>query len=148
MNTEKGYGYMQTIPNEELKLGDKLAIERTDLAVDRTAMAADRTLMAWTRTAISMISFGFTIYKILHGAFKEGMLMTSHPEGPRNLGLFLIGIGTFSLGLGMLEHWHTKRALSKKPRFLLMNPSFLTSSAIILLGLFLFVTIILKMEIF
>jgi putative membrane protein len=126
---------------EELKLSDKLAI-------DRTAMAADRTLMAWTRTAIAMISFGFTIYKILHGAFKEGMLLSNHPEGPRNLGLFLIGIGTFSLGLGMIEHWHTKRNLGKEPRFRLANPSFLTSSAIILLGAFLFFTIIFKMEMF
>lgn len=130
-----------TIQKEDLKLSDSLAIERT-------AMAADRTLMAWTRTAISMISFGFTIYKLLHGAFNEGIVMTGNPEGPRNLGLFLIGIGTFSLGLGMVEHWHTKRNLGKKPRFRLLNPSFLTSSAIILLGMFLFVTIILKMELF
>jgi putative membrane protein len=141
-------GSVMDTGTEELKLGDKLAVERTDLAIDRTAMAADRTLMAWTRTSISMISFGFTIYKILHGAFKEKMIMTLHPEGPRSLGLFLIGIGTFSLGLGMLEHWHTKRTLHKKPRFLLINPSFLTSSAIFLLGAFLFFTIIFRMEMF
>ena len=137
-----------TIDIEEPKLGDKLAIERTDMAIDRTAMAADRTLMAWTRTAISMISFGFTIYKLLHGAFKEGLVLTKNPEGPRNLGLFLIGIGTFSLALGMVEHWQTKRKLGKKPRFRLLNPSFLTSSAIVLLGLLLFVTIIMHMELF
>jgi putative membrane protein len=31
----------------------------------RTIMAADRTLMAWIRTSLSMLSFGFTIYKFL-----------------------------------------------------------------------------------
>ncbi len=41
-----------------------LADERTDLAVARTLLALDRTLMAWVRTATSLISFGFTIYKI------------------------------------------------------------------------------------
>ena len=41
-----------------------LADDRTDLAVERTLMALDRTLMAWVRTATSLISFGFTIYKL------------------------------------------------------------------------------------
>jgi putative membrane protein len=146
---------METIPSEELKLSDKLAMnrtdmasDRTDLAIDRTAMAADRTLMAWTRTSISMISFGFTIYKIMESLKEKGLTITKNPGGPRSLGLFLIAIGTVSLGMGMLEHWRTKRALHKKPRFLLMNPSFLTSSAIILLGAFLFATIILNVEMF
>ena len=35
------------------------------LALDRNKLAAERTLMAWVRTALSMISFGFTIYKFL-----------------------------------------------------------------------------------
>ena len=43
--------------------GTILAEERTDLAVERSVMAAERTLMAWIRTALSMIGFGFTIYK-------------------------------------------------------------------------------------
>ncbi len=37
----------------------------TKLAADRTQLAYDRTLLAWTRTAISLITFGFTIYKFL-----------------------------------------------------------------------------------
>ena len=35
-------------------------------------MAADRTLMAWIRTTLSMISFGFTIYKFLQAMFESG----------------------------------------------------------------------------
>ena len=35
----------------------------TRLAVDRTRLAYERTLMAWVRTSISLITFGFTIYK-------------------------------------------------------------------------------------
>jgi putative membrane protein len=129
------------IGQEELKLNDRLAI-------DRTAMAADRTLMAWTRTSISMISFGFSIYKIMESFREHEMTITGNPNGPRNLGLFLIAVGTVSLVMGMMEHWHTKRSLQKKPRFLLLNPSFLTSMTIILLGTLLFATIILKHEMF
>ena len=45
----------------ELKLADILALERTRLA-------AERSLMAWVRTALSMISFGFTIYKFMQAS--------------------------------------------------------------------------------
>ena len=38
---------------------------RTHLAVLRTLMGADRSLMAWIRTALSLVGFGFTIYKFL-----------------------------------------------------------------------------------
>ncbi len=38
----------------------------TRLALDRTALAHERTLMAWVQTAVSLISFGFTIYKFFH----------------------------------------------------------------------------------
>ena len=46
------------MPQTDLKLTDILAL-------DRNKLAAERTLMAWVRTALSMISFGFTIYKFL-----------------------------------------------------------------------------------
>ena len=45
-----------------------------DLATTRTLMAADRTLMAWIRTSLSLLSFGFTIYKILQGFAESGAL--------------------------------------------------------------------------
>jgi putative membrane protein len=37
--------------------------DATQLAVERTTLAHERTLMAWVRTSVSLISFGFTIYK-------------------------------------------------------------------------------------
>jgi putative membrane protein len=130
-----------TIHKEDLKLSDTLAI-------DRTAMAADRTLMAWVRTGISMISFGFTIYKLLEVAQEKGFALIKNPHGPRNLGLFLIAIGTVSLGMGVVQHWQTMRKLGKAPRFLFLTPGFLTSGAILLLGIFLFASIIFRMDVF
>ena len=35
------------------------------LALDRTRLAAERTLMGWVRTSFSMMTFGFTIYKVV-----------------------------------------------------------------------------------
>jgi putative membrane protein len=130
-----------TIHKEDLKLSDTLTI-------DRTVMAADRTLMAWVRTGISMISFGFTIYKLLEVAREKGFTLTGNPHGPRNLGLFLIAIGTVSLGMGAVQHLQTMKKLGKRPRFLLLTPGFLTSGTILLLGIFLFASIIFRMEVF
>jgi len=75
------------------KSANDLAVERTNLAVERTVMAAGRNLMAWVRTALSMISFGFTIYKFMQAATKGAEVGLLKAEGPRRLGLFLIALG-------------------------------------------------------
>ena len=53
------------------------------LALDRTRMAAERTLMAWVRTALSMIAFGFTIYKFLQVIQEQSTLPVLRPQTPR-----------------------------------------------------------------
>ena len=91
-----------------------LAKERTDWALDRTFMAAERTLMAWVRTAISMIGFGFTLYKFLqytHEQHPEGLQSL---DGPRNLGLTFIGLGLVSLVIAVLQDWHYTKRLQRE----------------------------------
>lgn len=96
---------------ETIKTSDTLARERTDLAVERTMMAADRTLMAWTRTALSMISFGFTIYKFMQYMQQEGTAIIKRPHGPRNFGLALISLGIVSLLIACLQHWQLQKRI-------------------------------------
>ena len=79
------------------KLGDMLAEKRTDLAAFRTILAADRSLMAWLRTGLSLIGFGFTIYKFLEYLAAQGTQITFREAGPRDIGLFLLVLGTGSL---------------------------------------------------
>lgn len=43
---------------EELRLVEKLAVERT-------ALAADRTMFAGVRTSLAFIGFGFAVYNVL-----------------------------------------------------------------------------------
>lgn len=53
----------------------------SDMGEMRTIMAADRTLMAWLRTSLSMLSFGFTIYKVLDTAAQKDMIAaTNSPQ--------------------------------------------------------------------
>jgi len=125
----------------EQPTSNELAEERTSLATLRTGMAADRTLMGWVRTGMSMITFGFTIYKLLTEAQQRGLVLPREST-PRNVGLFLIAVGTLSTLLGKIEYWHTLRQLGTKYPFKLYRPSFLIALLMTLAGLLLFVGIL------
>jgi len=125
----------------ESRTANEMAEERTDLAAHRTLMAADRNLMAWIRTALSMISFGFTIYKVLEG-FQQGGGALPHAGTPRNIGLFLTGLGTLSIVMGTVEYWQTLKDLQSEKRFRFWRPSMIIALAMSVAGLFLFFAII------
>ena len=124
---------------QELKLSDKLAIERTKLA-------ADRTLLAWVRTSLSLIGFGFTIYKVLESVFKPGVSTLMRPETPRNIGLFMITTGTVPLLIMIIQYLRTLKELDVKSSIFL-NPNFLTACVVFLLGAVLLVTVLFKFSI-
>lgn len=117
----------------------------TDLAFQRTRMAAERTLIAWIRTALSMISFGFTIYKFLEAMQQSQKLPLRH-NGPRNLGLTLIGLGTIGLILACIQH----RSLLKQLHYSTSigahwSLAMMIAVAITLLGVLAFISIALRM---
>ena len=132
---------------KERSLRDDLAQTRTDLAVERTTMAADRSLMAWIRTALSMIGFGFTIYKFLQYLRDEVAAVTLRQQLPRNLGLFLIGLGTASVIFGCIQYFRTMKDMGKQYEHTLGRFPIFVAALIGLLGLFLFITMILRVEI-
>lgn len=121
----------------------ELAQIRTDLAETRTLMAADRTLMAWFRTALSMYSFGFTLYKLLEGFQAKGGLLPQ-TDTPRNIGLFLIGMGTFAMIMGTIEYLATVHELRKLGPVRLVRPSFLMALLMCAMGLILFFGIVVR----
>jgi putative membrane protein len=123
------------------KSANELAEERTDLAVSRTLMAADRTLMAWVRTALSLNSFGFTIYKLLQ-AVQHGGTQLRAEETPRNIGLFLIGMGTIAMIMGVLEYCATAREMRELKHIRLVRPTFIMGLLMTAFGLTLFFSIL------
>ncbi len=123
----------------------ELAEQRTGLAIRRTIMAADRSLMAWIRTSLSLISFGFTIYKLLQEAARLAMergeaLRNDH--SPRNVGLFLIGLGTIAMAIGTIEYWQTRKELLQERPISVWRPSFVIALIMSAAGLCMFVSIV------
>lgn len=80
-----------------------------ELALQRTRLAQERTMMAWIRTSVSLISFGFSVYKFFD-YFQEKQA-ASAVIGPRRFALFLIGIGLFVLVAAVAQHWWEMRTL-------------------------------------
>lgn len=77
-------------------------LDTRQLALDRTWLAHERTLMAWVRTAVSMIGFGFTIYKFFQ---LEAVHRSSHALiTPRRFALIMISIGLITLVLATVSH--------------------------------------------
>ena len=120
---------------QELKLADKLAIERT-------VMAADRTMLAGVRTSMAFIGFGFTIFNILtyvqeHSPIKVIM----RPQTPRNIGGFLLVVGIVPLLVMIMQYSRTLKRMGRKES-VISNPNFQMAVAILLLGTILLVTLI------
>ncbi|HAF54085.1 MAG TPA: DUF202 domain-containing protein [Thauera sp.] len=127
----------------QLKSSNELAEDRTVLAIKRTVMGADRTLMAWLRTALSMISFGFTIYKVLEGLKGGEVGVVAQQYEPRTVGLFLVGLGTLSMVMGTVEYWFSIKGMQPVATVTIWKrPSFIMAMIVSLAGLSVFVSII------
>jgi putative membrane protein len=121
-----------------------LAEERTDLAFRRTIIAADRTLMAWVRTSLSMIGFGFTIYKFFQ-YMPEDVTAGNirHPHAPRNFALTLIALGTLALSASVWQHFNLLKELGVHTRCV-WSISFIVAIAVITVGVLTFYAVWLR----
>jgi putative membrane protein len=88
---------------------NELAANRTEMGFGRTILALERTMMAWIRTDLSLISFGFTIYKFLE-TMQQASGKPIHGNAPRNLGMALILLGVGTLIMAMIQF---KRAINR-----------------------------------
>src|SRR5277367_1579159 len=115
-----------------------------NLPVMNTLMAGDRTLMSWTRTSLSLLSFGFTIYKVLQGFQDIEGKFVVRSDVPRNAGLFLVGMGTLAMVMGTFEYWQTLRVLNQKQIFSRPRSPLVMALIMSVSGVLLFFSIIAK----
>jgi len=82
------------------------------MAVDRTRLAYERTLMAWLRTGVSLITFGFTIYKFFEEFHQtQQIYRITGLFGARGFGFVMISIGLAMVLLATIQHVKTVRKL-------------------------------------
>jgi putative membrane protein len=118
--------------NEELKLSDRLAVERTVLAADRSMLAA-------VRTSLNFIGFGFAIYQVLRYLQAQSLVVFMRPQTPRNFGMFMLLAGTAPLFVMMIEYYRTLKRIGVKKN-IAGNPCFQMAFAAALLGTVLLAT--------
>jgi putative membrane protein len=120
---------------QELKLADRLAMERT-------VMAADRTMLAGVRTSMALIGFGFTIFNILKYVQEHSPIkVIMRPQTPRNIGSFMLVVGIVPLFAMILQYSRTLKRMGRKES-IFSNPNFQMAAAILLLGIILLATLI------
>jgi putative membrane protein len=110
---EPGRKKAEAAPNDS---ANRLAEERTELAIERTNLALERTLEAWIRTALSMISFGFTLGKLVQstqGGQVAG-IFGNRTWSVSGLAYFLVVAGVAALVLATIQHWLRMRELRNK----------------------------------
>jgi putative membrane protein len=115
----------------------------TRLAVDRTRLSYERTLMAWVRTAVSLITFGFTIYKFFQlerSDFRQG----DHLISASDFATLMIIIGLLSLLMATLEHRRDLKALKAEYPGIPRSLARVFAALISVLGILALMTIILR----
>ena len=127
-----------------------LGEERTDLALMRTALASDRTLLAWLRTSLSLITFGFTIYKFFQFLVESGAAEPGwQASGPRHFAVALVSLATVMLAWQGAVHYRLLKRLSRvRRRKAPVTPTLVASGAVVVLGLFLLASIVFRIGLF
>ncbi|MGA8678184.1 MAG: DUF202 domain-containing protein [Candidatus Acidiferrales bacterium] len=124
----------ELIIGQELKLADRLAVQRT-------VLAADRTMLAGVRTSLAFIGFGFTIFNILKYLQEHAPVPLMRAHTPRNIGLFMLAAGTIPLCLMIVQYVRILKRMGKTES-VFSNPNFQMAGVIFLLGVVLLVSLI------
>jgi len=114
------------------------------LALQRTSASYDRTLMSWIRTAISLITFGFAIYKFFQIELQRGGEQSGRAIGPREFSLIMVGAGLLAMALGIVDHWLNMRALRAWDPSLPGSRTFVFATIIFALGLLALLAVIFR----
>jgi putative membrane protein len=100
------------MPERAKSAGDEPDLTTT-LDLERTYISYEQSMMTWIRTAITLITFGFTIYKFFQLEL-PGRAEKSHLVGPREFALILVALGLISLAMATLEHRRCQQLIKKQ----------------------------------
>jgi putative membrane protein len=113
-------------------------LSTSELAALRTLLATDRTLMAWLRTSLALISFGFTVYKVLDGIAAEG---ASAAASPRVAGAIMAGAGTAVMVIGITDYVRALRLVGLEAAIKAHRFSIIMAGCMVVVGLIMTIAI-------
>ena len=120
----------------------------------RTRLGLERTMMSWLRTAASLIGFGFAIVQFFERLQQTPGARPAHlPGAPRYLGLSLISCGVLALLVSIWQYLWTVRYLwgetfapiAGLTREGLHSPVVAVAGLLVLIGLFAFLAVLLRL---
>jgi hypothetical protein len=97
----------------ELKTTNQLAVERNGHGNRQDTHGGRSHLDGLDSHSLSMLSFGFTIYKFLLYVRESLSNNILKAHGPRRFGLVLIALGTVFMVFGLIDYYKTYRQFSK-----------------------------------
>ena len=102
--------------------------------------------MAWVRTGVSLISFGFTIYKFFQYMREQqpGEPVKQRLLGPREFALIMITIGVGSLLLAVVQNWQLNKRLREKYHEVPFSLATMIAALISLLGILALISVIFR----
>ena len=113
----------------------------TRLAYDRTWLSYERTMQAWIRTAISLITFGFSVYK-LADIVNPNPAARARLAGPHEFGFILVGIGFVALAMAAVEYRQSIAVLREEYGQAPRSKSVILAGLIAAIGIFALITMI------
>jgi putative membrane protein len=119
---------------EEKPKKDASRSEENLLAHERTILAQERTLMAWVRTSLSLIGFGFTIFRVFKDLHKDSMLPGGN-SAAQDFGVILVVLGTGFLIAASIQHKFLEKEFYVKGIKKRISLPFLAAICISLLGI-------------
>jgi putative membrane protein len=112
------------------------------LAADRTRLAYERTLMAWVRTSISLITFGFTIFKFFQ--IENAVQPQTRAFSATEFSLLMIATGLLALLIATLEHRRDVKELKAEFPHLPHSSARILAALISVLGIVALLTVLLR----
>jgi putative membrane protein len=114
--------------------------ESTLLAVDRTRLAHERTLMAWVRTAASMISFGFSIAKLVPNVGPGGTTGREAIFDTKTFASIMIGVALMALLAATIQDYREMKALrARYPSNVPRSTALAVAALVVGFGIFAFI---------
>ena len=127
------------VPKEEKKNGKK------QMALERMRLALEKLQLARVKITITFIALGFTSYRFFNSRMEDGKAPLLDFITGRDIGMFLIFVGTVGLTLATYQHIKSLAKLKIKYEGMYFSVSLLTSYFILLLSFVLLAVVIFKL---